>query len=81
MTVNTNVMLLDRYRGKTEIGRGGMGTVYQAYDTVLKLAVAIKVILPEIAGDPLFRSRFEKEAHLAAQLEHPNLLMKKEPER
>jgi serine/threonine-protein kinase len=80
MTVLTNVTLLDRYRLETEIGRGGMGTVCRAYDADLDRDVAIKVILPEIASYPFFRSGFEKEAHLAAQLEHPDILMKREPE-
>ncbi len=80
MTVLSGTVLLDRYQLQAKVGRGGMGTVYQAYNAVLDRAVAVKVILPEIAGDPPFRSRFEKEAHLVAQLEHPNLLIKKEPE-
>jgi serine/threonine-protein kinase len=61
--------------GKYEIvkllGRGGMGAVYQAFDPVLERAVALKVMLPEAAGDPEHKQRFEREARAIARLSHP----------
>jgi serine/threonine protein kinase/curved DNA-binding protein CbpA len=61
--------------GKYEIvkllGRGGMGAVYQAFDPVLERAVALKVMLPEAAGDPEHKQRFEREARAVARLSHP----------
>ena len=61
--------------GKYEIvkllGRGGMGAVYQALDPVLEREVALKVMLPETAGDPEQKQRFEREARAVAKLTHP----------
>jgi oligopeptide transport system substrate-binding protein len=57
-----------------EIGAGGFGVVYRAHQESVGRDVAIKVVLPEIARDPLFVQRFEQEARLAAQLEHPNIV-------
>ena len=62
-----------KYRIIDEIGRGGMGVVYNAEDTTLARRVAIKV-LPEIfTGDPERLARFEREAKLLASLNHPNI--------
>jgi tRNA A-37 threonylcarbamoyl transferase component Bud32/DNA-binding beta-propeller fold protein YncE len=55
-------------------GQGGMGIVYQAIDPRLDRPVAIKVIAPHLAGDPLFRVRFERESRLAARIRHPNVI-------
>lgn len=57
-----------------EIGRGGMGLVYLAEQPSLGRHVALKVITPTLAGDELFRQRFEREAHHAASIEHPNVI-------
>ena len=57
-----------------EIGRGGMGVVYLAEETGLGRRVALKVISPAFASDEDFRSRFEREARLAASLDHPNVV-------
>ncbi|MGZ6644612.1 MAG: protein kinase domain-containing protein, partial [Solirubrobacteraceae bacterium] len=54
------------------VGRGGMGVVYLAIDRRLSRRVALKVIVPELAADPQFRQRFEREARVAATLEHPH---------
>jgi serine/threonine protein kinase len=62
------------YELKEEIGSGGFGVVYRAYQTAVGRDVAVKVILPEIARDPMFARRFEKEARLSAGLEHPNIV-------
>jgi eukaryotic-like serine/threonine-protein kinase len=55
------------------IGAGGMGEVYQARDTRLDRTVAIKVLLPEVSGDPQRRARFEREARALASLSHPHI--------
>jgi DNA-binding NarL/FixJ family response regulator len=55
-------------------GRGGMGIVYRAKDVALERPVALKLIAPGQARDPVFRARFERECRLAASLEHPNVV-------
>ena len=53
------------------IGEGDFGVVYRAYQASVGREVAIKVIRPEFANRPVFVRRFEAEARLVAQLEHP----------
>jgi hypothetical protein len=65
---------LGAYRIEREIGRGGMGIVYLALDTRLQRHVALKLIAAELAADAGFRARFEREAHIAATLEHPHIV-------
>lgn len=65
---------LGRYEIEEEIGRGGMARVYRAVDTSLRRTVAIKVLAPQLAVDPEFAHRFEREAVLAANLRHPNIV-------
>lgn len=62
------------YRIESILGRGGMGIVYLATDLSLDRAVAIKVLTPDLADDPVFRARFEREARLAAAVEHPSII-------
>ena len=63
-----------RYRVEDVLGRGGMATVYLAQDDELDRPVAIKVLAGHLADDPAFRDRFVREARLAAQLSHPNVV-------
>jgi eukaryotic-like serine/threonine-protein kinase len=64
--------LLDaRYRLGPAIARGGMSTVYRGVDTRLDRPVAIKIMDPQLAADPAFRARFEREARSAARIDHP----------
>jgi serine/threonine protein kinase/pSer/pThr/pTyr-binding forkhead associated (FHA) protein len=56
------------------IGRGGMATVYKAYQPSLDRYVAIKVLPQYFAHDPDFAARFGREARVIAQLRHPNIL-------
>ena len=65
---------LGKYQLHEELGRGGYGTVYRAYDTVLKVERAVKVLHPALVADPEFIERFKREAQLAAQLEHPHIV-------
>jgi hypothetical protein len=67
----TNIRL-GQYELTEAIGRGGMATVYKAYQPSLDRFVAVKVMLP--SGDPSFGERFKREARVIAQLEHPNIL-------
>jgi eukaryotic-like serine/threonine-protein kinase len=62
-----------RYAIGAELGRGGMGTVYEAHDAVLDRPVALKVLtLPE--GDPAEAARMQNEARVMARLEHPGIV-------
>jgi serine/threonine protein kinase len=63
-----------RYRLDAEIGRGGMSTVYRAFDTVLERTVAIKLMHREIAADSDQLERFRREARSVAQLSHPHVV-------
>src|SRR5438552_2295046 len=62
------------YTIEGEIGRGGMGVVYQARDERLKRQVAIKVLPPELAFREEIRIRFLREAETAARLSHPHIV-------
>ena len=65
---------LSSYEILEEIGRGGMATVYRAYQPSVDRFVAIKVIAAPIAEDPEALRRFQREARVIARLEHPHLL-------
>lgn len=62
------------YRIEELLARGGMGVVYRATQLALERPVAVKLITPERAADPVFRSRFELESRVAATIEHPNVI-------
>ena len=66
--------LRPQYRLERELGRGGMGVVYQATDTALDRTVAIKVVHPELAAHPSITRRFLAEARTIARLRHPNVV-------
>ena len=65
---------LGKYEIIKEIGRGGFGVVYQARDTRLDRLVALKVLHAHLLIDPTFVQRFQREAKLAAQFHHPNIV-------
>jgi serine/threonine-protein kinase len=65
---------IGRYEVKSELGRGGMATVYKAYDPRFEREVAVKVLPREMLHDPQFRVRFEREAKTVASLEHPAIV-------
>ena len=56
------------------LGRGGMGNVYRAHDTLTDRIVALKVLPAHLAGDPVFQQRFRREAHAAAALSEPHVV-------
>jgi hypothetical protein len=62
------------YEIEEVVGRGGMGVVYRAVELRLGRPVALKVIAPQFAEDPLARMRFVREARTAASIEHPNVI-------
>lgn len=62
------------YRIQHVIGHGGMATVYLAVQESLGRDVALKVLLPSLAADPIATERFLREARFAAQLHHPNIV-------
>jgi tRNA A-37 threonylcarbamoyl transferase component Bud32 len=64
---------LGPYEIQSAIGAGGMGEVYRGLDTRLDRPVAIKVLRPDVAADPAFRARFDREARTISQLDHPNI--------
>jgi serine/threonine protein kinase len=55
-------------------GRGGMGVVFRATQLALQRPVALKAIAPELAADEDYRERFQRESHLAASIDHPNVI-------
>ena len=63
-----------RYRVIRQLGKGGMGTVYEAENTWIKRRVALKVLDRAVAADEAFVRRFMQEAETAAQLRHPNVV-------
>src|SRR5437588_1022218 len=73
MTV-LGTLLGGRYRLDARIGRGGMSTVYRAFDSVLERPVAIKLMHREIASDSDQLERFRREARAVAQLNHPHIV-------
>jgi len=66
--------LAGRFSLESEIGRGGMGIVYLARDVILERPVAIKLLAPTIAARGDVRRRFLREARIAAQCFHPNIV-------
>ena len=65
---------IGRYEIKSELGRGGMATVYLAHDPRFRRDVAVKVLPRQFTHDPMFRARFEREAQTIASLEHPAIV-------
>jgi serine/threonine protein kinase, bacterial len=63
-----------RYRLLELLGRGGMGEVWRAHDTVIDRIVAVKVLPAHLAQDEMFLQRFRREAHAAARLNNPHVI-------
>ena len=64
---------INQYKILEKIGAGGQGTVYKAQDTKLDRTVVIKVLPPELTAKTANFKRFEREAQLCSQLDHPNI--------
>ena len=56
------------------VGRGGMGDVYEAEDTVRERIVALKLMSATLSGDPVFRARMQREARTAGRLQEPHVV-------
>ena len=68
-------VVLGRYTIERELGRGGMGAVYQAQDSKLKERVALKTISSALTGDPAeMADRFRMEVQAARKVTHPNVI-------
>ncbi len=62
------------YQISRRLGHGGMGVVFQAFDSTLRRVVAVKFLSPRLAVSPLARLRFTREAQAAAAINHPNVV-------
>jgi serine/threonine-protein kinase len=74
MTNLSGQLIANRYQVISLVASGGMASVYLANDQVLERKVALKVIHPHLAKDKSFVEKFQREAKMAAQLSHPNLV-------
>ena len=66
--------IAERYELKNAVGKGGMSTVYCAYDTQLERNVALKILHEHFSEDDDYVARFRHEARAAAQLSHPGIV-------
>ena len=66
---------IGKYEILRPLGKGAMGQVYLAHDTMLDRDVALKVMVAQIADDPELKARFEREARAVAKMTHPNVVM------
>ncbi|NNE97799.1 MAG: protein kinase [Pyrinomonadaceae bacterium] len=64
---------INQYQILEKLGAGGQGTVYKALDTKLDRKIVIKVLPPELTAKTANFKRFEREAKLCSQLDHPNI--------
>lgn len=67
-------MNIGKYEIHSEIGKGGFGTVYLATDTILQRQIALKVLHPNLLNSLNYVTYFKREAQVAANLEHPNIV-------
>ena len=67
-------LLAGRYQVERRLGRGGMGTVYEASDMALERRVAVKMIRDDLLGSAEAAERFRQEARVAAAFAHPNVV-------
>ena len=70
---NIGKLISGKYQITRELGKGGMGTVYQAEDTKLRRTVALKFLSPRLTSNPDARRQFVREARATSALDHPNI--------
>ncbi len=73
-TIRPGSILAGRYEIRQQLGAGGMGVVYRAFDKELQEPVAIKTLKPELLGDANLLERFKQEIRLARRISHPNVV-------
>src|ERR1041384_5927024 len=66
--------VIGSYRIVDELGKGGMGMVYRAEHTQLGRPAALKMLLPQLSGDPSIVQRFFNEARAASAIDHPGIV-------
>jgi serine/threonine-protein kinase len=71
---DTRRVIAGRYQVGELLGRGGMSDVHKGIDSRLGRTVAIKLLKPQLATDPAFRTRFRQEAQAAARMAHPTIV-------
>lgn len=71
---NMDKVKFGRYEIKDRLGRGGMGSVYRAYDPHFRREVALKLIDKRLTHDKSFLSRFRREAQVMAKIDHPGIV-------
>ena len=71
----TPQLFAGRYETESRLGIGGMAEVLLARDTALGRRVALKLLAPQLAADPVFVERFRREATAIASLNHPNVIV------
>lgn len=74
LSVPVERTISERYRLERVLGKGGIGSVYEATDMRLDRRVAVKVLLGSVIDNPMIKRRFEREARIVAQLSHPNIV-------
>jgi serine/threonine-protein kinase len=74
VTIDVGYRIGGRYELVRRIAKGGMAEVWEAEDTVLTRPVAAKILLPHLAADDAFLTRFRREAVAAARLSHPHIV-------
>jgi len=72
-TLEQGEVLAGRFRVERFLGRGGMGEVYEAFDTELNDRVALKLLVPDLQDDPAASARMRRELQLARRVTHPNV--------
>jgi serine/threonine protein kinase len=72
--INKGDVINGRYRVDGSLGRGGMADVYKVWDTQRSVFLAMKVLRQDLAQDPIFLRRFQREAKALAKLQHPNIV-------
>ncbi|WP_419806301.1 protein kinase domain-containing protein [Terriglobus sp.] len=71
--LESGTVLANRFQIRSFINRGGMGEVYEAWDSELNQAVALKTILPSISAHTAVIQRFKQEVRHAREVSHPNI--------
>jgi Tol biopolymer transport system component len=73
LQIERGEVLAGRYQIEAVLGRGGSGIVLRAFDRVARVAVAVKILKPELATDPRWIERFSRELRLGRQIQHPHV--------